>query len=300
MEQAIFSPAGEAQSRSSRIVAKLSAISTLSKTGQALDIGCGNGSFLSAFSKEFAEWKLFGMEFDNKHSKSLAAINGFQELYTGEIAKIKEHFDFVSIIHTLEHIESPLSFLINARLLLKTGGYIFIQVPNYRENPFELMTYDHASHFDVATLSRLLSLAGLSLIQISTDWVSKEISVLASPYESVSMNAKTQGYGIKKGLEWMKTLLDKAKNIQANSKSFGIFGSSIAATWTSTNLPHLPDFFVDEDTVRIGKTHLGKKIIHPDSIPDGSDIFLALQPNVQHYILKRYALQDKFSLYDCL
>jgi 2-polyprenyl-3-methyl-5-hydroxy-6-metoxy-1,4-benzoquinol methylase len=300
VEQAVFNATGEAQSRSSRLVAKLAVTSVLPKSGHVLDIGCGNGSFLSAFGKIFPDWKLFGAEFDNKHASELSSLDNFEKLYTGGIGKIEQRFDFVSMIHTLEHIENPLPFLLAARELLTPCGYIFIQVPHYRENPFELMTYDHASHFDVSTLCRLLHSASLFPIHISTDWVSKEISLLASTSESRRTSADVAGWDVKECLEWMEKLIKRAQTIQANSQSFGIFGSSIAATWTSTNLPHLPDFFVDEDTVRIGKTHLGKKIIHPDSIPDGSDIFLALQPNVQHYILKRYALQDKFSLYDFL
>jgi len=299
VEQAVFSATGEAQSRSSRLVAKLAATSALPKSGHVLDIGCGNGSFLSAFGKTFLDWKLSGAEFDNKHASELSSIEKFEKLYTGGIEKIEQRFDFVSMIHTLEHIENPLPFLIAARALLNPSGYIFIQVPHYRENPFELMTYDHASHFDVSTLCRLLHSASLFPIHISTDWVSKEISLLASTSESRHLSTDVAGWDVKECLEWMEKLIIRAKEIQANTQLFGIFGSSIAATWTAANLPRLPDFFVDEDAARIGRKHLDREILHPDHIPTDSGVFVALQPKIQRLIVDRYSQKTNCKWIGC-
>jgi 2-polyprenyl-3-methyl-5-hydroxy-6-metoxy-1,4-benzoquinol methylase len=299
VEQAVFSATGEAQSRSSRLVAKLAATSALPKSGHVLDIGCGNGSFLSAFRKTFPDWKLSGAEFDNKHASELSSLEKFEQLYTGGIKKIDQRFDFVSMIHTLEHIENPLPFLMAARELLTPCGYIFIQVPHYRENPFELMTYDHASHFDVSTLCRLLHSASLFPIHISTDWVSKEISLLASTSESRRTSADVAGWDVKECLEWMEKLIKRAQTIQANSQLFGIFGSSIAATWTAANLPRLPDFFVDEDSARIGRKHLDREIIPPAAAPLNSSVFVALQPIIQNCILDKYQHHRKTLWFGC-
>lgn len=288
VEQAVFDASGEAQSRSSRLVAKLAETSALPKSGHALDIGCGNGSFLSAYGKTYPAWNLSGAEFDDKHASELSTLKKFEKLYIVGLEKIERRFDFVSMIHTLEHIENPLPFLMAARALLKPSGTIFIQVPHHRENPFELMTYDHASHFDVSTLCRLLHRASLFPIHISTDWVSKEISILASTSESRPTNAVAAGWDFKDCLKWLEKLINRAMEIQAKASSFGIFGSSIAATWTAINLPRLPDFFVDEDPARVGKTLLEKPILHPESLADGSVVFVALQPAIQKRILEKY------------
>ena len=297
VEQTVFNAAGEALSRSSRLVSKLAATSALPNSGHALDIGCGNGSFLSAFGKSFPAWNLSGAEFDDKHAIELSSMEKFENLYTGGLEKIERRFDFVSMIHTLEHIENPLPFLMAARGLLKPSGTIFIQVPHYRENPFELMTYDHASHFDVATLCRLLNRANLSPIHITTDWVSKEISILASKAETCTTKAEVKGWDFKDCLEWLETLINRAKETQAKATSFGIFGSSIAATWTAINLPLLPDFFVDENLVLVGKTLLQRPIIHPKFSPPDSKIYLALQPNLQKLIFERYKLLPEINLF---
>ena len=295
IEQAVFSDSGVSNSRSSRLVAKLAELAGFSRTGHALDIGCGNGSFLAAFKNIHSTWKISGAEFDDKHEPDLAALPGFQKLYTGGLGKIGDRFDFVSLVHTLEHIENPLPFLSTARSLLTPGGLLFIQVPHYRENPFELMTYDHATHFDVCTLTNLLRRAGLEPLKVATDWVSKEVSVLASPFQQGGSSVVATGWEIQACLGWLETSIGKAKAAQSRSESFGIFGSSIAATFTATNLPRLPDFFVDEDSSRIGRSHMDRKIIDPDSIPAGSHIFVALQPGIQNRILARYRANSNCS-----
>lgn len=294
-EQAVFTDSGEPLSRSAQLVKKLASSLSLSESGTLLDIGCGNGSLLAAFGRINPGWDLAGAEFDNKHASDLAAIERFTKLHTGRIQKIEDRFELISLIHTLEHIENPLPFLICVRKLLAKGGLVFIQVPNYRENPFELMTYDHASHFDVSTLTKLLGQAGLFPSRIATDWVTKEISIVASPVETEYVDEKNEGWGAQLCLEWLEKLITAARDIQATSESFGIFGSSIAATWTASNLPRMPDFFVDEDPARIGKSHLGLKILHPDSALDGSTVFVALQPNTQKRILEKYSLKTRCS-----
>ena len=299
VEQAVFDASGASQTRSIKLVSKLCDEIELNQTGRLLDIGCANGNFLRAFGSTFPNWQLSGAEFDSKHASELFSLEKFEKLYTGGIEKIEQRFDFVSMIHTLEHIENPLPFLIAARALLNPSGYIFIQVPHYRENPFELMTYDHASHFDVSTLCRLLHSASLFPIHISTDWVSKEISLLVSTSESHRTSADVAGWDVKECLEWMEKLINRAKEIQAKTSSFGIFGSSIAATWTAINLPNLPDFFVDEDPARIGKTLLEKTIYNPESIPNGSVLFVALQPAIQKRILEKYSPQNNCNWFGC-
>ena len=298
-EQVVFNSTGDGHTRSSRIVARLEAHADLPARGHALDIGCGNGSFLAAFKNIFPEWLISGAEFDDKHADDLASLPDFQRLHTCGVDRIEGRFDFVSLIHTLEHIENPLSFLAAARSLLSPCGLIFIQVPHYRENPFELMTYDHATHFDVSTLTSLLRLAELQPISVSTDWVSKEISVVASASVSRGIMPPSSGEEVHSCLEWLENLINHARKIQSKSESFGLFGSSIAATWTAANLPHLPDFFVDEDVARIGRKHLDCDILHPDHIPSDSVVFVALQPGIQNRILARYRANSNCSWLGC-
>lgn len=291
IEQSVFSASGESDSRSNQLVARLSDELNLPAKGNLLDIGCGNGTFLQAFGASFPGWTLSGAEFDAKHRSDLAAIPTFQQLYTGSLDQISERFDLIALVHTLEHIEGPVAFLQSVSRLLAPDGILFIQVPHYRENPFELMTADHASHFDSASLESVLLRAGFSPQLISTEWVGKELSAVAGEAK-VGQSTSSISYfsfSISQNLDWLGALLERSRFVQSSSLNFGLFGSSIAATWTVTNLPLLPDFFVDEDPARSGRLHLSRPILNPRDIPVGSDVFVALQPELSRRVMDRLA-----------
>jgi SAM-dependent methyltransferase len=292
-EQAVFNSVGSSETRSGRIVSQLVKSLDCPECGHLLDIGCGNGRFLTEFGSSFPGWKLSGVEVDAKHSKELQGIPGFQRFYSGGLDQIEERYDLISLVHTLEHIVGPLDFLKTVSGLLKPGGVVFIQVPFYRKNPFELMTADHASHFDKLSLPSLLQQSGLNPVLLSSEWVGKEISALATSHESdregCAIPINEEGMDLTESLKWLGELLEKARDVQARSRSFGIFGSSIAATWIATNLPCRPDFFVDEDPSRANRTHLDRPIIHPSKVEFDADIFVALQPETTKAILSRHS-----------
>ena len=293
VEQAVFDLNGSCQTRSSRLISKLSAEVKFKKRGRILDIGCANGNFLRAFGLAFPKWQLFGAEFDNKHESKLQSIANFSSLYTGPLASIDEKFDFISLIHTLEHIVSPIKFLQDINRLLAPGGAIFVQVPCFIENPFELMTADHATHFDSNSLVRILNLAGFQIQKISNRWVSKELSAVATQSKcletDVELGYENPATFLSQNLDWLKLHLEKAKSAQSEDSRFGIFGSSIAATWLASNLPKPPDFFVDEDPARVGCTHMNQKIYLPSEAPRSASIFIALQKNSSNHVFYRFA-----------
>src|SRR5690606_12986585 len=111
-----------------------------------LDYGCGNGEFLSAFSAVFRQSELFGADLSQKYITRLQAIPNFKHLYHIDDA-CQERFDFISIIHALEHVVIPVKTLVRIRRQLKKNGVLFIQVPNLLENPFDILIADHLSHF---------------------------------------------------------------------------------------------------------------------------------------------------------
>ena len=294
-EQAVFSASGQGDSRSNRLVARLTESIALAKSGHLLDIGCGNGNFLRTFGTSFPGWKLSGAEFDAKHLSDLQAVPGFQTLHTGPLDRIHEKFDVISLVHTLEHIVGPSGFLKDVSRLLAPGGWLFVQVPHYRQNPFELMTADHATHFDMTSLAQLLTQAGFTPALASTDWIGKEISAVANRKDREWRMADGKwrmedgDSKLANSLDWLQGLLEKAKDAQAASSNFGLFGSSIAATWTAANLPCLPDFFVDEDPARAGQIHLGCPILHPSKVSADSVVFVALQPGPAEAVFQRHS-----------
>jgi hypothetical protein len=105
--------------------------------------------------------------------------------------------------------------------------------------------------------------------------------------ERANFSFPPSGLRITQCVEWLDALLQLAAQVQSSSANFGLFGSSIAATWTAVNLPQLPDFFVDEDPWRCGKSHLNRPILAPEKIPINSTVFVSLPLPASNLIARR-------------
>ena len=287
-EQRVFDGAGQAASRSWRILERLRRETSLPQRGRLLDIGCGNGSLLSTAGELLPEWSLAGTEFDDKYRARIESIPNVEGLYTDSLAEVPGQFDLVTLSHVFEHLTSPATLLELLPDLLKPNGHVLIQVPNYRENPFELTVADHCSHFCPVSLARIVSSAGYT-IRILADWVPREITLLAQPgvcTPATIADAPNASKAVASALCWLDAMRgDAGRN--CDGRLFGIFGTSIAGTWLYSELGDQVSFFVDEDSQRAGKSHLGIPIVLPEQAPQDSLVFVALPQSLAGTVISR-------------
>lgn len=299
-EQAVFANVGEAgQSRSSRLVGELDETLELKESGVALDIGCGNGSFLRAFGAQFPAWELHGTEYDDKNEKTVLSIPGVSRLITNPIETLKGSYDFISLVHVLEHIPEPGAFLECVRRLLSPEGVLFIEVPYYMDNPFELLIYDHASHFSLKTLERTLVKSRFDIELISNSWVSKEISLLAKVADDSvvrdSLAMVHEAEALRASLDWLCSFRERMLTYaHSRDEELYIFGSSIGATWAYSELEGEVDGFLDQDRARIGKRHLGEPIVSPEDCPVGAAVLVPL-PHPIAVVIKEKFMPDSLN-----
>lgn len=146
------------------------------ENGKVLDIGCGNGTFLS-FLKHYG-WKVSGVELNAKAAE-VARKHLDAEIFTGDLkdAPFAENsFDFIVLSHVIEHIADPLEFLKLVLKFLKKDGIIYAEVPNYesfsrkhsRQYWYAWETPRHLSMFSPKTLSQLFEKAGFTLVKTRT------------------------------------------------------------------------------------------------------------------------------------
>ncbi|MEW6303817.1 MAG: class I SAM-dependent methyltransferase [Verrucomicrobiota bacterium] len=281
VEQSVFAQGdGKASLRSDRLVQALREHCLLPTAGRALDLGCGNGAFLRACCRSLSGWELFGAEVDEKYQAQVEAISGFKRLFTGNWQDIPGTFHLISLIHVLEHIAAPLVVLEMLLGKLEPRGLLLVQVPDCAQNPFSTLVADHCSHFSVGALREIISAAGFEVLQANGSWVSKEVSVVARKPEGAPARRgpklpADEAAQILAGQQWLADMLRRVEPL-AKAGRFGIFGTSIAATWLQAQLEGGAEFFVDEDPGRAGKQHLGKPILPPLLIPGGSTVFVAL------------------------
>jgi SAM-dependent methyltransferase len=282
---------GTLKRRSDLIVERLFAATPLEVPGSALDFGCGNGVMLSAIARRAPGWTLDGLDLDDRYRLELSNIEGFRRLViAGSDDDRPATYDLVTMIHALEHLTDPMQCLADIARRLKPDGLLFIQSPNLADNPFDLLIADHATHFTARGLSRLLRRAGFAVKLVATDWVAKELSVIAARDPSadpVAANPQREEIGVDQALAWLDGVAHRALEHTAKGP-LAVFGTSIAATWlTATIGIEKVAFYVDEDASRQGRSHFGKPIVAPGTVPRGVPVFICLSPALARSVADR-------------
>jgi hypothetical protein len=247
---------------------------------------------LAACSAAFPGWELHGLDLDARKEPMLRAIPRFKQLFTVEAEKLAQKFELITLIHSLEHFPDPLAMLHKLRALLAERAHLFVQVNNVDRMPFDLVVADHLCHFNPASLAAMAAHAGLAAEILMDDWVNKEISLLCAaaphPPEPVPGDGAQAIARAEHDVAWLNRVLNHARET-ARGGNFGIFGTSVAATWLAGDLGSAVKFFVDEDPARQGRRHLGRPILAPAQVPAGSSVYLAFVAQVASAIAQRLA-----------
>ncbi len=95
-----------------------------------LDVGCGNGRFLAQLIRQ--GFKADGIELEGNSAKRAAQVKGLN-LHIGAFDEVDfkgQQFDAICLWHVFEHLPQPQRTLDKIESLLKTGGYLFLSLPN--------------------------------------------------------------------------------------------------------------------------------------------------------------------------
>jgi SAM-dependent methyltransferase len=145
------------------------------RQGRILDVGCATGLFLHEM--QLAGWEAVGVEPIQSAAEFTRQRFGL-DVFQGGLteAPFEPHsFDAITFWDVLEHTFSPSAELAHAAQLLRPGGLIAINVPNwdsFDRKPFgaNWQGFDPPRHlyvFSRQTLTRLLTQAGFRVV----DWV---------------------------------------------------------------------------------------------------------------------------------
>ena len=140
--------------------------------GDVLDVGCSTGLFL--FEMQRAGWHAQGVE-PNAFAAEYARQRFNLEIFEGYLEEADftvQSFDLITYWDVLEHTFSPLNELKISACLLKPGGIIVLNIPNWNSIGRRVfgphwVGYDPPRHlyvFSLSTLCRLLEAAGFNVI----------------------------------------------------------------------------------------------------------------------------------------
>lgn len=185
---------------------RVNLVSRFVKKGKMLEIGSATGVMLTQFANR--GWDALGIEPSGSHKE--AKKKGLRVLNVKfEDAKLPDdYFDLIVLNHTLEHMDNSREILEKINLLLKKGGIVFIDVPNFgslsskllgKKWPY-LLPLEHKSQFTRESLTKLLENGGFKVLH----WESRSgifeyanpikelgrkrflIDILTSPYALVA------------------------------------------------------------------------------------------------------------------
>ncbi|HEY2930699.1 MAG TPA: class I SAM-dependent methyltransferase [Acidobacteriota bacterium] len=146
--------------------------------GRLLDAGSGYGFFLA--KARDAGWEVTGIEaspipltFARKQF-NLIVIRGDIQVAFQELPR--ESYDVVTFWHVLEHVNSPAARLTEAIALIRPGGHLIVNSPNFDSTVCRLLgkrwswvyAPGHVQYFSLVSLARWLETRGLSIVKRET------------------------------------------------------------------------------------------------------------------------------------
>lgn len=140
-----------------------------------LEIGCAGGFFLEA--ARAAGIEALGVESSEPAARYAGGTVGVPVvLGRFEEAHLDGPFDAVCAFHVLEHVDDPRALLEKARMLVASGGWLALEVPNIDSAAARVEGLDwpnllpayHRWHFAPGTLARLVEEAGFRVVRRET------------------------------------------------------------------------------------------------------------------------------------
>lgn len=144
--------------------------------GRLLDVGCGSGVYLARLRA--LGWSVSGVEPDAEACRHARSVLGL-DVHCGTLDDAPwppASFDVVTLWHTFEHTMRPARTLAAAQALLKPGGLLMMEMPNWSSaqrrifgtNWFHLDLPRHRLHLTPACLGQYLAEAGFVDIVVGT------------------------------------------------------------------------------------------------------------------------------------
>ena len=158
-------------------------ISGFKKIGRILDIGCGDGSFLSHLKDKGLD--VFGVD-TSRNAVLYAKEKNSLDIFCGNLKDVNfppRFFDVITMWHVLEHIPYPIQLFAEVKRVMKDDGLLFISVPDIESIQakvskgrwFHMDPPRHLYQYSIRTLRAVLESGGFKIVKVSHSSVEYDI-----------------------------------------------------------------------------------------------------------------------------
>lgn len=153
----------------------------IERSPRVLDIGCGRGNLLKAFSR--LGFECYGVE---RAEFPDLSIEKDIKIYKGSLEEAKfddRFFDVVILWHVLEHLSNPAHIISEIYRVMDSHGILIIAVPNFgsfqsrlfKKFWFHLDLPRHLYHFENESLNNLLISNNFKTVSVGTRSIDQSI-----------------------------------------------------------------------------------------------------------------------------
>ena len=291
----------------------------LKKSSLIVEVGCNDGTFLREL-RSLGYTNLMGIEptRDGYEAARQKGLNVTRSYFTRGIAQrfveANGQCDFFISRQVLEHVTELHEFREAIRTILRPGGRLLIEVPNF---DFTLTTFDysaiweeHVNHFTLSTLRRFFAEVGINFTHHETaNFCGEALIVLgefsgvsqAIPVEEYREEYREKAYAYKD--YWpdfkisFKNFLEEYKKAGKRIVIYGAGGRAFSLI-NFADLGSYIDFFVDDQPEKQGKYTPGTHLpVLPGEVLESHSIdlcLLAVNAETEEKVIKKHkAYQDR-------
>jgi hypothetical protein len=142
---------------------------SIHKTGTALDIGCNDGTLLTAYPDE---WKLFGIDPSDIAQEVKGEVTVFQDTFPSNLLRRNlggQRFEIITSIAMFYDLEDPVSFVSEIHSLLSQNGLWIVEMsymPTMLEmNSYDTICHEHLEYYSLSVLENLFHSCGLKIVR---------------------------------------------------------------------------------------------------------------------------------------
>jgi SAM-dependent methyltransferase len=269
---------------------------TLNSNPSILDVGCGKGLLLKKLQKKYPNSHLYGVEPSRNALKFFHRFFPDVKIFEGVFEDspfLDKKFNLVVSNGVLEHVPNPVDFLKKIRRCIAEDGFLYIGVPNFKNNPADLFTYDHLSRFTPDSINVAFQLAGFEIVASKVSdqrvpmWYILK-SVGEKNLSDLKIDIHKSSVVVEKSLRdieaFFKSYQQAANDAKRKKKKIAVYGTGtlglIGMRYTNMDLNIIECFFDDNMSIWGSKrngipVNDPKKLTKTESI---SEIVIAANP----------------------